>query len=341
MIDALGYEPQFIDHLAPIWRALPDRGTFHVDPALVARARSRGVDPMPTPVARTRPAPSPVGGQRAALVASAGDIKVGRRLGYGRFVFVEHGIGQSYGARREDIRHASYAGGADRDDVELNIVPNETCARRWRAAYPRTPVAVVGCAKLDELPRKSFDPTAPVIAITFHWSVGLGISGYAGTAFGDFLPALPALAARWPVLGHAHPKDRWPREVGRHYARLGIEQVEDFADICRRADVLVADNTSVLYEFAATGRPVVVMNARHWSRRVSYGLRFWDAAGVGPNADRADELVGAVERALELRPEDIAAREAALDVVYAYRTGAAERAAAAITAWLGDNSVSN
>src|SRR5690349_18098515 len=44
-LDALAFERQFVDHLAPLWRALPEavRGRFLVDPALVDHAMKRGI----------------------------------------------------------------------------------------------------------------------------------------------------------------------------------------------------------------------------------------------------------------------------------------------------------
>jgi hypothetical protein len=95
--------------------------------------------------------------------------------------------------------------------------------------------------------------------------------------------------------------------------------------------VLVFDNTSVGYEFAATGRPVVVLDPPWYRPSVAHGLRFWDAANVGIRVADPAALPEAVERALA---GDTAGREQALSIAYAYRHGAAQRAADTITAWL-------
>ena len=60
------------------------------------------------------------------------------------------------------------------------------------------------------------------------------------------------------VLGHQHPNRR---DIGEWYRRHGIEFTADFDEVLRRADVYACDNSSTLYEFASTGRPVVVLNA--------------------------------------------------------------------------------
>jgi hypothetical protein len=338
VIDFVACEPQFVDHAAPVWHSMsPEiRGRFLVAGELVDRAAAKGITAEPidacalragTPPPRAQPGDGPT-----AFVVSIGDTKVARRLGYRRFAFMEHGAGQAYTAQPGiNGRNPSYAGGVDREDVGLFLVPNEYSATLWRAAYPDAEVRLVGCPKLDDLPARDLDGPSPVIAISFHWPAF--VAPEAGNALGTFLPALGELARRYQVIGHAHPKGDWPERMERIYRRSGIEFVRDFDDVCRRADVYVCDNSSTLFEFAATGRPVVVMNDVSWRRNVRHGLRFWAAAHVGVNVDRADGLLDAVAVALEDRAEQRANRSDALDIVYPYRTGGAARAAEAIAAW--------
>ena len=299
MIDIYASTAWYLDHLMPIATALgPDLGTIHKLRPLKLRSGAR---------------------TRAALVASYGDLKVMRKAGYERFALIQHGAGQSYGND-----HPSFPGGRDQGDVGLFLVPNEHAAQRWRDVYPRASVAVVGCPKLDDLPAR-VPGRGPVVAVSFHWEFRLVPE--TRSAYGEFAQMLPVLAQRYKVVGHGHPRRR---EMGRVWRRMKVEHLPSFADVCRRADVYVCDNSSSMFEFASTGRPVVVLNAHGYRRDVSHGLRFWDAAGIGVNVDRPGDLLDGIARALEQRPEDVAAREAALDVVYGVRSGSAQLAAAAI-----------
>jgi hypothetical protein len=337
VIDALAYEPQFLDHLAPVWRALPAevRGSFRCDPDLVERARLRGVDAEPLERPRNSPAyPAPRFDGPRCLVASYGDVKVGRRLGYGPFAFIEHGAGQSYTGDRT-YPNGSYAGGPDREDNTLVMVPNEQCAARWLAAYPEVRVEVVGCPRLDDLPRRSAPDwhPEPTVAVSFHWNASQ--SPESRSAWGDFHPALADLAKAYRVIGHGHPKGDWPERMARYYRRLNIPFVREFDDVCRQADIYVCDNSSTIWEFASTGRPVVLMNARSYRRNIHHGLRFWDEAGVGVNVDRPEDLVAAVAEGLSDAPVRQVAREASVSRVYQPRTNGAAYAATAILDWLG------
>jgi hypothetical protein len=336
-LDALAFEGHFLDHLAPVWHTLKDKGAFKVDTSLVTRAQAHGIEAEPisgmqlrrNPQRPPNPGPGPT-----ALVASIGDIKVGRRLGYRRFAFLEHGIGQSYnGAAGVANRHPSYAGGADRADVGLFLVPNSTSAQEWRTYYPDARVAVVGSPKLDTLPGREFLSPAfdPVVAVSFHWNGAMLAPELRGT-FQYYYAAVSALPKAFAVIGHGHP--RCLGSMKNYYARAGIPVVEEFPDVMRQADVYACDNSSTLYEFASTGRPVVVLNAPWYRRTVEHGLRFWSAANVGVQCDDPADLSSAILRALmDDQPHQVA-REAALDVAYAYRSGAAQRAAEELEQWL-------
>lgn len=346
-LDALACEPHFVDHLAPVWRALPAdvRGAFLVDAPLVERARSRGIEAVPIDARALRSTPQVPGGGDGppALVASIGDTKVARRLGYGTFAFIEHGAGQSYlGDRRRTPIMASYAGGPDRDDVGLFLVPNEFAAAPWRASYPGATVAVVGSPRVDELPGRDLAAggIGPVVALSFHFPIppsNNGLPPEANTAIGEYVGIIPTVAARFETIGHGHPRwdDPQPRRA-RLWARHGVARfVPEFDDVCRLADVYVCDNSSTIYEFAATGRPVVVLNSSAYRRRINHGLRFWDAADVGVQVDRAADLPAAIDEAIRDDDERRAARATAVELVYPYRGDAAQRASASILRWLG------
>lgn len=257
-----------------------------------------------------------------ALVASFPDLVLARQQGFapGRIVRMEHGIGQSY-----TIAHPHYPGGSRHEHIGLFVVPNEHAADRWRRAYPPTPVAVVGSPAAETTPDRVPDGQL-TIAVTFHWDFHL--CPESRSAFPWYRSGLDELASRYHVIGTGHPRRTDLGGFGGFYESLGVDYVPSWDDVARRADVLVFDNTSVGYEFASTGRPVVVLDAPWYV--ASHGLRFWDAADVGPRVSSPDGLVDAVERALSPSRTDVDHRNAALRTVYAFPTGAARRAADAI-----------
>ena len=307
MIDALASASHYAAHVGAVLNALPpeSRGQF-LDKADDA--------------------------DRPILTASFGDMKRAERAGRTRIALMEHGAGQSYGGR--NIHHGSYAGGWGRDAASLFLHPGNHPAERDRAAYPGARVEVVGSPYLDTLPHREGTPDH-VVAFTFHFNGA--ICAETKTAYPAFFPAIVKLAERYQVIGTAHPNlwnyGRPGKRIADRYRRYGIEPVEDFHEVSRRSDLLIFDNTSAGFAFAATGRPVVVMNAPWYDRRRQHGLRFWDAAGVGVNCDEPDDLEACVEEAFRDTDEQKAKREAALDLVYAYRTGASQRAADVLMDW--------
>ena len=219
MIDAIATEGHFADHIAPIWLALPPevRGTLYL------RA------PRDLPNVVIGPAPM---SRNPTLVAAAGDLKRGRGR---RNAMMEHGCGQSFGGDPRTLVWPSYAGGLHRD-AELFLHPGPHPAGRDRARYPAARVEVVGCAKLDSLPRRDRDGP-PVVAVSFHWNCT--ICAETEPAFASFGKQLATLVKSYQVIGHGHP--RILRRLRAAYHRLGIETVASFEEVCRRADLYVND----------------------------------------------------------------------------------------------------
>lgn len=294
-LDLLASRPQYRAHLQPVWDALP--------------AALRGSDTERT--------------AEAVLLASAADLAAAVRARYRHIAYLEHGIGQTYGPLVP-----GYPGGRGRQHVGLFLSPNDHAAAADRRAYPAAQVVVVGDPALERVPHR--EPGPPAVAMSFHWECG--IAPEARSALSYYRRALAEVGRAVPLLGHAHPKAR--AELERVWGRIGVEFVADWHEVCRRADLYVTDNSSTLFEFASTGRPVVVLNAPWYRRHVHHGLRFWEAATVGVQVDEPGQLVAAITAALVDPPEQQAARAAALALVYSAPAGAAERAGSALEQWL-------
>lgn len=301
MIDAFASEPHYADHIRPIWDALPERGTWVTDNRAFTRT---------------------------TMVASYRDLwMVSNRLPGVRHVLVEHGAGQTYGRS-----NPSYSGGRDRGSVGLFICPNRAVADRNRAAYPHAEAVAVGAPSLDAQHRHPAS-VGGAVAISFHWDCTLVPESR--SAFRHYKPVLRHLARTYPdLIGHAHP--RAFRALAPIYEAAGITPVQRWSDVLDQAGVYVCDNSSTLYEFASTGRPVVVLNAPWYRRGVEHGLRFWSEADVGLQVDDPVDLPDAIERARADPPPIRRRREEIVEQVYGVTDGkAAQRAAAAITAWEG------
>ena len=131
-IDAFASAPWYVDHIAPIWRALPPehRGWLYV--SHLAAPAAAGLPNVKT--SRL------TGDVRPILVVSFGDLRSAAMVGRDYVALGQHGAGQSY-----STDHPAYPGGRSQDRASLFLVPNEHAAARTRRTYPRATVAVVGC----------------------------------------------------------------------------------------------------------------------------------------------------------------------------------------------------
>ena len=238
------------------------------------------------------------------------------------------------------------SGGGLKRKVSLFLDPNENVRGKNLRKYPNTPGEVIGTPKLDDL----FTPTAPsvlrtsppntaarifrgekaVVCISFHWD-GSVIAPEAGNALDHYRHALKELAecGEFTLIGHGHP--RVMGQLRKVYGALGIEVVEDFREVMRRADLYVNDCSSTLYEFCTTGKPVVILNSPKFRRNVHTGIRFWEYTDVGPQVEKAEELLTVIRSQLTAESEAYAeAREKAVRELYPHLGRSAERAAEAI-----------
>lgn len=320
-LDAYASDTHYADHLAPIWTELPDeaRGTFYAhNPRLADYLdRTHLIDARAT---------GPPMGLELLLVASYRDELRGRAR---EVIFLEHGAGQSYG----DLGDGSYAGDKPRPNVRLYLAPNELVAGRARPTVTNGTVAIVGTPKLDAYhldPPAPRGARAPVVAFAWHWDAT--IAPETRTALPHYRRHLGTVADYFGganIIGHGHPR-LWPQRshaLEATYLRFGITPYRHARTVLDEADLLIADNTSLLYEFASTGRPVLVLNAPFYRRNVHHGLRFWDLI-PGLQVDHPAELVDRAVQALEDPLEVRELRTAVLEEVYPLADGrAAERAA--------------
>lgn len=283
-------------HLAPIVEELRRRGHDLEIESRVARARAPVV-----------------------LVASHLDAS---RFTNREVIYVEHGAGQSY----LDGPRAGYAGGPGLERVRLFLCPNERVAQRWRDSYPHAAVETVGSPALDRHPRRTAQVAAQTVAITSHWRCA--VVPETMPALDYFRGVFPEIVRLFDVVGHAHPREA-PR-ARRMWERLGVRFEPDPDVVLDTAGLLVADNTSLLYEAAAVDLPTLVLNAPWYRRDVEHGLRFWSYP-PGLMVDEPEILARKIARALRDPHAAKRLRRRAARYAYASLDGrAASRAADAI-----------
>lgn len=279
MISFYASQPHYVDHLAPIWYVLEDehKAGFYATGAALSRAASMNIPALNGTPPRTVP----------ALVAGHADEKT--LTGRNQIALLEHGTGQFYNGVDMSSRHSR-----ERPSVDLYLAPNRMVADRMASVLPNAYMAVVGCPKLDLYAEKT--PTGNRVALGWHWSPN--DPPEARSAFPHYEPALADWKAKiegmgLELYGHGHP--RMINHYRRSYDKVGIPTLQTFHEVLDLCRVYVADNTSTMFEAAAVGLKVVVLNAPWYRNDVHHGLRFWEWADIGPQVDHPEELPEAVD----------------------------------------------
>lgn len=339
-------EEHYAAHVRPIVHELEARG---VDVDWLGPSDCFSETPIPTVV---------------ASMSDAAAVPHARPL-----CLVDHGIGQVY----RDCDHQSYNGGRNRERVSLFLYGATCGIEANQARYPDATHVLCGPARLDKwadyqrarvslpLPGEwgwvratvekavtGFVQSKPVVGLAWHWP--LSITPETMWAWPYYQSVIERLIAdgSYMFLGHAHPR-AWPHIEG-HYQAMGIEMVRDADELFGRCDLLAVDNSSILYEAAATGLPVLALDAPHYRDQPRQPPRFYeDVPGLRLRAYRdqapecgmvqggwgRDHLGDAIEEALEDRASLQGWRAHVVHKVYGdcLDGKSAARAADAIEAW--------
>lgn len=299
-IDFFAREPHHQRHARAVYDALPEkhRGVFASDPREVIND--------------------------VVATFAYGDLKMMDRH-HKKIIYCEHGVGMFY-----NTEHPSYAGSNEhRDNVILRLVPNETIAAKERETLS-CPVKVIGVPMMDEWANRSFKVhRKPTVAISFHWDCL--VCPETRSAFKHYRKAIGELRQHFKVIGHGHPRiiDR----LTSIYREFGITIEKDFDKILSKADVYLCDNSSTIYQFAFTEKPVVLLNMPAYRKDVTHpgNPRFWKYADIGIQVEQPEELVDAVKRAVKYYQDYIPRiREMKRDVFTFDDGKCAERAATAM-----------
>lgn len=313
-LDCLASRPHYLAHLRPIWEQLPDhlRGELYT-PSTLPHDTSTLAETV--------------------MVAGHADAQL---LAHHRLVYLEHGAGQRYLGDPLAAGHGSYAGGKGLDHVALFLCPSRSVAKAWLDRYPKAHAYVVGCPRLDRWADGRHQVPGRVV-LQWHWDCRLVYE--TTTAFHHYQPHLDQVveavrAAGGHVLLHWHPRLTQALEgLSRPLAAL---YEPDLERCLGTAAVWAGDNSSVMYEAAALGIPVVAMNAPQYRRDVEHGLRFWSHV-PGPQVDDAGHLAVQLAKILQdgETPDDALLRRRAAATAYHWPPGgAAARAVRAIAAVL-------
>lgn len=234
-------------------------------------------------------------------------------------ILVEHGIGQSYLVTdRHGVTSRYDAGNAPpSDNVVEHWAPNPIAldAMRHRDVLPNADGLVVGAPHLwwlaelrGELKRRR---SMPNIAVACHWSSPIDAPEARG--------AWPWITLALNLLRHVPieatitlvPHPLIGGQMRRHpFARVpGVVVEPHWPTVLAMSDVVVADNTSMLWEAAALDVPTVAVWPPHWRNRKlvpQHGIRF-----PGPrfiphprDCDEPADIATALHRVLDLWRRD-------------------------------------
>lgn len=187
---------------------------------------------------------------------------------HGPTVLVEHGAGQTYLINGQPVDAGSTGKVSDiHSHVVLYVGPNRRACQIMREWLPNA-LLIVASPLVEWMRQQPRNPSTVVFAT--HWPSPLAASvPDAGTSWPESAYILKALK---PDIAHCHPRmvGRFLRDL--HHHQIDTLYVDVWDQIWPTARLLVVDNSSILWEAAAVGVDVAVIQPSHWTGR--HGLRF-------------------------------------------------------------------
>ena len=248
-----------------------------------------------------------------------------------KVIFTEHGVGMVHLDNTGRVA-TPFAGSWERQNVCLFLCPNRFVYDANKRTFPHVPAVITGDPKLDaySVPEPSSSGlyrarnNPPIVALAFHWD-SPNPPG-TRTALPHYRPGLHRLRDMNVVL-HGHPRaDMRNRLLATEFE---MPYVPDQDEVLRNADLLVADTSSFIYEFAAMDKPVLLLDCPDYDDLPDVGIRFWQAI-PGFRIHEPEDLREGIELALFDPPFAREQRADAIEEVYPHRGVAARHAAHAI-----------
>jgi hypothetical protein len=243
-------------------------------------------------------------------VFSYGDLKDVAGLNKG-IIFAEHGVGMFY-----NNPHPSYAGSlTKRENVILRLSPNKIHADKEKETL-ECPVEIIGVPKLDKFANRNWriNYEKPTVAISFHFDCL--VNPETRSSFNHFKSILPELNKHFNLIGHAHP--RLMVDIEEFYHKNKIRVVKDFEKVMELADVYCIDNSSTIFEWCITNKPIVLLNNPSYRRDVEHkgNPRFWKHANIGPQCNNPEDLISCIYESCKNHSKYLPKiKEASLDVL--------------------------
>ena len=313
-LDFYASQPHYLDHMKPIWDNLNSKfkGKFIITENIEEYAKLLKLNYC---IEEPR--------EVITLVSSYGDYKNTKK----EVIFMEHGIGFTF-----SNNHPSYAGGKGKDRVVLFLNQHTITQIKNQKAYPLSKQEIIGVPKTDQYINLIPVPKdKPTICLSFHWNCK--VSPETTSAFSHYASVIPKLNKNkeFNLVFHGHPHDN--KKWEKYCTKNNIKRIKTFDEVIKTADVYVADATSTSYEFAVTGKPVIILNAPWYRKNIHHGIRFWDYI-PGPQVDDPKRLELMMLRAVRNPRQWDYIREPVIDKLYPYFGESAKRAATVIENFL-------
>lgn len=223
------------------------------------------------------------------VVASYGNVRTLSQKGFPiiKFILIEHGAGQTYISDVPGWKRGSFKGS---ERIKLYLGTNSYCTEAFEENNPLTQCYTIGCPKTDSIKSEVPNLSRPLVVFSWHWDCSSVPETKSGFSYwqGEVLKIHQDDNKNFRIAIHGHPRiqDQTILFARKH----NIDFIRTFDSVIKEADIYVVDNSSTIYEFAITTKPVIILNNPFYRRDVNHGLRFWELSDIGLHCNSLRDL---------------------------------------------------
>lgn len=297
MIIFIAERQQYLDHIIPIYNNYIGSKLIMIDKELIhsidkyiefnwedERSMCEIYDRIDE-----RPSMFFVAAHSTLRLASVMDVSVG-------CIYMDHGCGQTL-----DIDHHFWSRINSKspfvNTMQIFAAPNKIVMETTENNNPNVVSVLCGTPKMDKYHNVNMREKTiadGLVVFSWHWECKACPETLGG--FEYWKERVAIASERFNVAIHGHPR---VQDKTRRFAMDNeIEFIRDFDEVMDRAYLYVCDMSSTIYEFAATDRPVLVLNNPWFRREVNHGMRFWEFSDVGVQCNNKSDLDYCIDAAL-------------------------------------------
>lgn len=216
-------------------------------------------------------------------------------LGYNipgdRIIYAEHGVCEFYWEDETKVPVSGWGSitFSEVDKPLIHLAPNQRACDIFSRSHRSV---VTGVYETDWIKDWKFNRNkVPIVCLSSHWNQRGNV--YTSSYFDHYFNKIRTAVCKrlgWELVLHGHPRNSGKLKY-RAYSE-NLRWIKDFKEVVETCDIYICDNSSSIFSFASSHKPVILLNPPNVTMDTtpSFNFRFWEHADIGIHINFNDPI---------------------------------------------------